>query len=666
MNRNIEHESPDSPRVPQKASDGGQAAPANGERKTPPPEGHDRAYHLKTADGNPDFHIPLIKSLLARPDVTLHEALVYGLLLDKLGPGHTYCHPTLGEVKDTLKIGLRSAERTMAKLKAKGLVKTVFAGDRNLYYLPNRHVALAKLDEEAPPHRRSSDEQQPRHTGGAHAQGPPHRRGSSASPATVADITNKEHGANQEEDGNEEGAGFAGRLARDPALSFSENDRSGVCQETLESGVGTGTSSSSPGMASSQSCVRPGEPTGPKAPVAHQAASPAHAVSAIESAMGDGSAITVDDLVDHDGQSASAQPESASVQPDSAESVNSAMAASGQCRRDAVAAPGQDALVSSPVLSSAPKAYAIFKGEYLGAQGSAYVGNKGRDLKLLKHILASGTVTESQFRCAVHGMFEDEYAVGRGAGVPILAKDWNEWLVKGECLAAYPPGRQIVVPRVSGFMPRQTSQSDSTFNTDIPPEHLGADWDVLPEELSGTITEAISNPEVRSLLLHGRPGTGKSTTAAATIIGLRDMATGEGVEAYRVRRQARFISQAEFTQHALDTTYLSKDEGRFGEASWNGATEGSRYVNDAMQFPGILVLDDVVHKQAPAKLAPLVIQILNHRHGNNLMTIVTSNLSPAQIAQKLDPAVASRLCGGVVLHFVGEDLRRPSGKERQE
>jgi len=468
----------------------------------------------------------------------------------------------------------------------------------------------------------------------------------------VRDITNKENGANQEEDGNEEGAGSAGRPAGDPDLSFSENDRSGICQETLESGGGTGTSSSSPGMASSQSSVRPGEPTGPMAQVAHQASPPRPGVSALDAAMSDGTAITEDDLSHHDGLPAS-------VQPDSAGSVNPATAASGQRRGDAVADRGQAVLVTSPVLSSSPRAYAIFQGEYLDALGSAYVGNKGRDLKLLKDILASGTVNQEQFRCAARGMLSDDYALGRGAGVPVLAKDWNEWLVKGECLAAYPSGQRVVVPRVTDLVPRQALQSDSTFNKDIPPEHLGANWGVLPENISTTIVEAISNRAVRSLLLHGKPGTGKSTTAAAMIIGLRDMAVQAGVETYHIKRRARLISQAEFTQHASDTTFLSKDEGRFGGASWNGATEGSRYVNDAMQFPGILVLDDVVHKRAQAKLVPFVIQILNHRHGNDLMTIITSNLSPAQIAQKLDPAVASRLCGGVVLHFVGEDLRRP-------
>ena len=84
---------------------------------TQTPEGHDRNYHLKKADGSSDHHIPLIKSLLARPDVTLHEALVYGILLDKLGQGHTYCCPTQRTLASTLRISKKSVVRAMAKLK---------------------------------------------------------------------------------------------------------------------------------------------------------------------------------------------------------------------------------------------------------------------------------------------------------------------------------------------------------------------------------------------------------------------------------------------------------------------------------------------------------------------------------------------------------------------
>ncbi len=107
---------------------------------TQPPEGHDRDYHLKKADGSPDYHIPLIKSLLARPDVTLHEALVYGLLFDMLGQNHTYCRPTQAEIADTLKISVRSVVRAMARLKAKGLVTPMFVGDRKQYFLPDHGI----------------------------------------------------------------------------------------------------------------------------------------------------------------------------------------------------------------------------------------------------------------------------------------------------------------------------------------------------------------------------------------------------------------------------------------------------------------------------------------------------------------------------------------------
>ena len=119
----------DKPRIPKSTAPGVQE-----------PEGHDRAYHLKKTDGSFDHHIPLIKSLLERSDVTLHEALVYGLLLDMLGPRRTYCFPRQGTIARIMKTSVKSVERAMTGLKAKGLVTPVFAGDRDRYYLPDRGI----------------------------------------------------------------------------------------------------------------------------------------------------------------------------------------------------------------------------------------------------------------------------------------------------------------------------------------------------------------------------------------------------------------------------------------------------------------------------------------------------------------------------------------------
>jgi len=156
-------------------------------RKCEPPEGHDRQYHLKTADGGDDYHIPIIKSLLVRDDVTLNEAIVYGYLLDKLGRGHSYCFPTQETIARELKIGGRTVERAMSTLKAKGLVTPVFHGHSNMYFLPDRHQALARLDGQGPPQGRTAREgqlssatqadltHQLRHTGGTQMPARPHR-----------------------------------------------------------------------------------------------------------------------------------------------------------------------------------------------------------------------------------------------------------------------------------------------------------------------------------------------------------------------------------------------------------------------------------------------------------------------------------------------------------
>ncbi|MCP4455584.1 MAG: AAA family ATPase [Planctomycetes bacterium] len=350
-------------------------------------------------------------------------------------------------------------------------------------------------------------------------------------------------------------------------------------------------------------------------------------------------------------------------QSDSTMHVIPAVAASGSGRIDVAADPKQSEPVASPILTSVTEAYDIFHKEYFDARGTAYVGNRRKDVKSLKHILISGTVTLDQFRYTIRGMVSDDYAISRGASVQVLANDWGEWQTKGKYIVKYPSGQQVVVPHIQDLGSRQASPSDSVFNNDIPTEHLKSNWDHLQEHVRDTVLNTISRPDARSVLLHGQPGTGKSTTAAAIVIGMRDQAERENIEPHLIRHIARFVSQAEFTRHALNTTFLSKDEGNFGEASGNGATEGSKYINSIMRFNGILILDDVVHKRADGRLAPLVIEIINYRHNNNLATIITSNLSPDQIAQKLDPAVASRLCGGTVLHFTGEDMRQHPKKE---
>ena len=72
---------------------------------------------------------------------------------------------------------------------------------------------------------------------------------------------------------------------------------------------------------------------------------------------------------------------------------------------------------------------------------------------------------------------------------------------------------------------------------------------------------------------------------------------------------------------------------------------------------GILWLDDVLSAQLPERLVTAVGRIITTRYERDLRTVVTTNMTPSQIAQKVGPAIASRLCGSILLHAEGQDSR---------
>jgi len=73
---------------------------------------------------------------------------------------------------------------------------------------------------------------------------------------------------------------------------------------------------------------------------------------------------------------------------------------------------------------------------------------------------------------------------------------------------------------------------------------------------------------------------------------------------------------------------------------------------------GILVLDDLgVGRQTDGKLEWMQ-QLMDYRLGEMLPTVVTSNMSDAQLAD-IEPRLESRLTGGLVsLNMRGQDMRK--------
>ena len=60
-----------------------------------------------------------------------------------------------------------------------------------------------------------------------------------------------------------------------------------------------------------------------------------------------------------------------------------------------------------------------------------------------------------------------------------------------------------------------------------------------------------------------------------------------------------------------------------------------------------------------------IYQLINYRHGHNLPTLFTTNLTPGQLGEYFEPRIAGRLvemCA--VVGVTGIDLRRHNGDRR--
>jgi DNA replication protein DnaC len=112
----------------------------------------------------------------------------------------------------------------------------------------------------------------------------------------------------------------------------------------------------------------------------------------------------------------------------------------------------------------------------------------------------------------------------------------------------------------------------------------------------------------------------------------------------RVCTAMRYIELAR--KYEMDTL----DEGA---PNWNERREFSE-AQDCVA----LVLDDVGVRRATDFGLDALQWLVDYRWKNSLETLATSNLSPGELAQRLDDRIVSRLCGfGKVEHMDGPDRR---------
>ncbi len=145
-----------------------------------------------------------------------------------------------------------------------------------------------------------------------------------------------------------------------------------------------------------------------------------------------------------------------------------------------------------------------------------------------------------------------------------------------------------------------------------------------------------------NLLLFGAPGLGKTHLSAAI---------------------AREVSEKGFSVvydtagHVFERFEQQKFGGEDGETV---SSDVERILN-----ADLLILDDLGTEMTTAFVQSALYQIINTRLLEKRSTIISTNLTPPQIAQRYTPQIASRLEGEYeILPFVGEDIRKQKKLKR--
>lgn len=184
---------------------------------------------------------------------------------------------------------------------------------------------------------------------------------------------------------------------------------------------------------------------------------------------------------------------------------------------------------------------------------------------------------------------------------------------------------------------------------DIPPEYRDA-------KTSAALSQAMA-ADGPCILLHGKPGTGKTHQAYALLVadrrnrGAMLVEHGEAVPSYwlptdawcrektdglRGRDLVRIITEAgDIRAHRYDHQWLAK----------------------VADYRGVLVVDDIGFTRPTEWVTEAVYHLANERRAWKLRTIWTTNLTPDGLRDAFSPAIASRLSGGAVIELSGRDRR---------
>ena len=179
------------------------------------------------------------------------------------------------------------------------------------------------------------------------------------------------------------------------------------------------------------------------------------------------------------------------------------------------------------------------------------------------------------------------------------------------------------------------------WHKNVPPRFQGARLRNVGQR--DQLQQWIDDAEDWCLVLHGSAGAGK-TFASYAAIG----------EVYVVQ----CLAMDEGYEHTVEPPLVYSVPTLVIQLQREAAKDVKHTLFDKLrQYDGPLLMDDLGAEKTTEFVAQQIYAILNEREAHYRKTIVTSNLSIAEIAERFSDRVASRFSSGTIIEWIGTDMR---------
>jgi DNA replication protein DnaC len=196
------------------------------------------------------------------------------------------------------------------------------------------------------------------------------------------------------------------------------------------------------------------------------------------------------------------------------------------------------------------------------------------------------------------------------------------------------------------------------------PEKLLAKWGVPKKHVNSSFANYQDGDKIKEylldaskkkqdILLYGKTGCGKTHLAVAMLRGRIERASKPfNPHSYGSNQKTIFMPVPELL-FEIRQTFNNKD---------NGDTEAT--IIDKYSNAGLLILDDLGAEKTTEWAESILYLIIDRRNRDKMWTIITSNLSLAEIEQSLGARIASRLADMKVINIKLPDYRKKREQQK--